>query len=113
MPLWTPSDGLRGGLEAAFQQAPLHAILVSRLYVRHNEAMSMFSQCMAAAAQGFSKYIESWVALYFATFRVPSREVSAHSWATICGTMVSNPDGHDEQWLKVFVGHLAVGRIMG
>ena len=27
--------------------------------------------------------------------------------------MVRDPDGHDEPWLKVFVGHPAVGSIMG
>ena len=40
-------------------------------------------------------------------------EVSAPSRATIRGTMVCHPDGHDEPWLKVFVGHPAAGSIMG
>ena len=49
----------------------------------------------------------------FATFRARSREVSAQSRATIRGTMVRNPDGHDEPWLKVVVGHPVVGSVMG
>ena len=68
---------------------------------------------MAAEAQAFSKWIESWLPQDFTTFRARSREVSAHSRATIRGTMVCNPDGHDEPWLKVFVGHPAIGSIMG
>ena len=86
---------------------------MSRSYITHNEAMSTFPQWMAAAAQAFSKWIESWVAQDFATFQARSHEVSAQSWATIRGTMVRNPDGHDEPWLKVFVGHPTVGSIMG
>ena len=39
--------------------------------------------------------------------------MSAQSWATIRGTMVRDSAGHDEPWLKVFVGHPAVGSIMG
>ena len=73
----------------------------------------MFPQWMAAVAQAFTRWIESWVAQDFPTFRARSREVSAQSWATIRGTMVCNPDGHDEPWLKVFVGHPATGSIMG
>ena len=79
LPPWSPLDGLPGGLHAAFQRAPLHALLVSRLYITHNEAMSTFPQWMAAAAQAFSKLIKSWVAQDFATFQARSREVSAQS----------------------------------
>ena len=75
--------------------------------------MSTFPQWMAAAAQTFGQWIESWVAQGFPTFRVRSHEVSAQSWATIRGTMVRDSDGHDVPWLKVFVGHPAVGSIMG
>ena len=43
LPPWNPFDGLPGNLQAAFQRAPLHALLVSRSYIRHDEAMSTFS----------------------------------------------------------------------
>ena len=36
-------DGLPGDLQPAFQQAPLHALLVSRSYITFDEAMSMFA----------------------------------------------------------------------
>ena len=49
LPPWKPFDGLLGSLQA-FQRAPLHALLVSRWYITHNEAMSTFPQWMAAAA---------------------------------------------------------------
>ena len=111
LPPCNPFDGLPGGLQAAFQLPPLHALLVSRWYITHNKAMSTFPQRMAAEAQAFSKWIESWVAQDFATFRARSREVSAQSWATIRGTLV--PHGHDQPWLKVFVSHPPVGSIMG
>ena len=75
--------------------------------------MSTFPERTAAAAQAFSKWIESWVAQDFATFRARSCEVSSQSRATIGGTMVRNQYCHDEPWLKVFVGHPAVGSIMG
>ena len=74
--------------------------------------MSTFLQRTAAAAQAFSKWIESWVAQDFTTFQARSREVSAQSWATIRGTMERNPDVYDEPWLKVFVSDHAVGSIM-
>ena len=57
--------------------------------------------------------MEAWLAQDFPRFRARSREVSAQSSATIRGTMVRNSDGHEEPWLKVFVGHPAVGSIMG
>ena len=103
LPPWNPFDGL--------QRAPLHAKLVSRSYITHNKAISTFPEWMAAAAQAFSKWIEYWVAQDFPTFRAQTREVSAQSWATIRGTMVRDSDDHDETWLKVFVGHRAVGSI--
>ena len=46
-------------------------------------------------------------------FRERSRTVSAQSWATICGTMVRDSDGHGEPLLQVFASHPAVGSIMG
>ena len=54
LPPWNPFDRLPGGLQAAFQRAPLQALLVSRSYITHGEAMSTFPQWMAAAAQAFS-----------------------------------------------------------
>ena len=102
-----------GRSPTAFQRAPLHALLVSRLYVTHGEAMSTFPHWMAAAVQAFSAWLEYWVAQDFATFRARPREVSTPLWTTIRGTMVRNSDGHDEPWLKVFVGHPAVGSVMG
>ena len=108
-----PFDGLPGSLQVAFQRAPLHALLVSRSYITHVEAMSTFPQLMVAAAQAFSQWIESWVAQDFPAFRERSRTVSAQSWATIHGTMVRDPDGRGEPWLQVFANHPAVGNIMG
>ena len=113
LPLWNPFDGLPGDLHAAFQRAPLHALLVSRSYIAYNEAMSTFPQWMAAAAQALSAWLQSWVTEDFAAFRARSTEVSAQSWASIRGTMVRDSDGHNEPWLKVFVGFLAVGSVMG
>ena len=66
------------------------------LYIMHNKAMSTFPRWMAAAAQAFSKWIESCVAQGFARLRARSREVSSQSWATIRRTMACDPDGHDE-----------------
>ena len=113
LPPWNPFDGVPSSLRAAFQRAPLHALPVSRSYITHNETTSTFPQWMAAAAQTFSQWIESWVAQDFPTFRGRSREVSAQSWATIRGTMVRDSAGHDKPWLKVFAGHPAIGSIMG
>ena len=110
---WNPFDGLPSGLQAAFQRAPLHALVVSRSYITPNAAMSTFPQWIAGAAQAFSKWIESSVGQDFATPRARSRESSAQSRTTIRGTMVRNPDGHDEPWLKMFVSHPAVRTIMG
>ena len=59
LPPWNPYDGLLGNLHAAFQRAPLHALLVSRSYITYKEAMSSFPQWMAAVAQAFSQWIES------------------------------------------------------
>ena len=46
LPLWNPYDGVPGNLQATFQKAPLHALLVSRSCIPHDEAMSTFPQCM-------------------------------------------------------------------
>ena len=59
LPPWNPFDGLSGSLQAAFQRAPLHALLVSRSYITQDEAMSTFPQWMAAAAKAFSRWIET------------------------------------------------------
>ena len=53
LPPWNPFDGLPDNLQATLQRAPLHALLVSRSYITHDEAMSTFPQWMAAAAQAF------------------------------------------------------------
>ena len=60
-PPWNPYDGFPGNLQATFQRAPLHALLVSRSYITYEEAMSLFPHWMAAVAQAFSQWIESWV----------------------------------------------------
>ena len=104
LPPWNPYDGLPGNLQAAFQRAPLHALLVSRWYITHDEAMSTFPQWMAAAAPAFGQWIESWIAHDYPAFRERSRTVSAHSWATIRGTMVRDSD---EPWLQVFANDSA------
>ena len=113
LPPWNPFDGLPGDLQAAFQQVPLHGLLVSRSYITYDEAMSTFPQWMAAAAQAFNAWLESWETRDFAASRARSREVSAEPWATVRGTMVRDSDGRDEPWLKVFVGLPAVGSVMG
>ena len=110
---WNPFEGLPGSLQAAFQRAPLDALLVSWSYITHTDAMSMFPKCMAAAAHTFSQWIESSVAQAFPAFRERSCTVSAQSWATIRGTMVRDRDGRGEPWLKVFASHRAVQNIMG
>ena len=113
LPPWNPFNGLLSTLQAAFQRAPLHALLVSTSYITHVEAMSTFPHWMAAAAQAFSHWIESWVAQEFPAFRERSHTVSAQCWATIYGTMVRGPDGRGEPWPQVSASHPAVGYIMG
>ena len=41
-PPWNPFAGLPGDLRATFQRAPLHALLLPRLCIAHEEAMSLF-----------------------------------------------------------------------
>ena len=41
-PPWNPFAGLPGDLRATFQRAPLHALLVPRSCIAHEEAMSLF-----------------------------------------------------------------------
>ena len=65
------------------------------------------------APQAFSQWIKSWVAQDFPAFRERSRTVSAQSWATSRGTLVRDPDGRGEPWLKMFASHPAVGNITG
>ena len=59
---WNPFAGLPGDLRATFQRAPLHALLVSRSCIEHEEALSLFPHWMAAVAQAFDLWIRSWVA---------------------------------------------------
>ena len=92
-PPWNPFDGLPDDLQATFQRAPLYALLVPRSYIAHEEAMSSFPHWMAAVAQAFSQWIESWMTRDYPAFRERSRVVSAQSWATVRGTMVRGPDG--------------------
>ena len=61
LPPWILFNGLPGDLQPAFQQEAPHALLVSRSYIRCAKAMSTFPQWMAAAAQAFSAWLESWV----------------------------------------------------
>ena len=68
-PPWNPFDGLPDNLQATFQRAPLHAVLVPRSYIAHEETMSSFPHWMAAVAQAFSQWIESWVAWDYPAFR--------------------------------------------
>ena len=92
-PPCNPFDGLTGNLQATFQRAPLNALLVSRSYITYEEAMSSFPHWMAAVAQAFSQWIESWMVRDYPAFRERSRMVSAQSWATVRGTMVRGPNG--------------------
>ena len=112
-PLWNPFDGLPSDLQATFQRAPLHALLVPRSYIAHEEAMSLFPHWMAAVAQAFSQWIGSWMARDFPAFREWSCVVSAQSWAMVRGTMVRGPDGQSDPWLQVYADHRAVGNVMG
>ena len=92
-PPWNPFDGLPDDLQATFQRPPLHALLVPRSYIAHEEAMSSFPHWMAAVAQAFNHWIESWMTRDYPAFRERSRMVSAQSWAMVRGTMVRGPDG--------------------
>ena len=76
-PLWNPFDGLPGNLQATFQRAPLHALLVSMSYITYEEAMSLFPHWMAAVAQAFSRWIQSWMIKDYPAFRERSRMVFA------------------------------------
>ena len=112
-PPWNPFAGLLGDLRATFQRAPLHATLVPRSYIAHEEAMSLFPHWMAAVAQAFSQWVGSWMARDFPAFREWSPVVSAQSWAMVRGTMVRGPDGQSDPWLHVYADHPAVGNVMG
>ena len=112
-PLWNPFDGLPSDLQATFQRAPLHALLVPRSYIAGEEAMSLFPHWMAAVAQAPSQWIGSWMAWDFSAFREWSRVVSAQSWAMVSGTLVRGPDGQSDPCLQVYAGHPAVGNVMG
>ena len=112
-PPWNLFDGLPDDLQATFQRAPLHALLVPRSYIAHEEAMSSFPHWMAAVAQAFSQWIESWMTRDYPAFWERSRMVSAQSWATVCGTMVRGLDGHSDPWLQVYADHPDVANIMG
>ena len=72
-----PFDGLPSDLQATFQRAPLHALLVPRSYIAHEEALSLFPHWMAAVAQAFSQWIGSWMTRDFPALREWSRVVSA------------------------------------
>ena len=74
--------------------------------------MSLVPQWMAAVAQPFSQWIQSWMVQDYSAFQELSPMVSAQSWATIRGTMVRGADGRSEPWLQVFTGHLAGGNYM-
>ena len=75
-PPWNPFDGLPNALQATFQRAPIHALLVPSA---HEEAMSLFPRWMAAVAQAFSQWIGSWITGDYPAFREWSRVVSAQS----------------------------------
>ena len=111
-PPWNPFAGLPGDLRATFQRVPLHALLVPRSCIAHEEAMSLFPHWMAAVAQAFSQWIGSWVARDITAFREWTRVVLAQSWALVRGTMVRSPDGQSEPWLQVYANHPAMGNVM-
>ena len=112
-PPWNPFDGLPNDLQATFQRAPLHGLMVPRSYIAHEEAMSLFPHWMAAVAQALSQWIGSWMPRNFPAFREWSRVVSAQSWAMGSGTMVIGPDSRRDSWLQVYADHPALGNIMG
>ena len=101
-PPWNPFAGLPGDLRATFRRALLHAPLVSRSCIEHDETLSLFPHWMAAVAQAFDQWIGSWVARDITTFREWSRVVSAHSWAQVRGTKVRSPEGQSDPWLQVY-----------
>ena len=68
-PPWNPFDGLPSDLQATFQRAPLHALLVLTSYNAHEEAMSLFPHSMAPVAQAFSQWNASWMARDFPALR--------------------------------------------
>ena len=112
-PPWNLFDGLPSDLQATFRRAPLHALLVPRSYIAHEEAMSLFPHWMAALAQAFGQWISSWMDRDFPAFRECSRVVSAQSWALVSRTLVRGPDSQSDPWLQVYAGHPAVGNVMG
>ena len=108
-----PFDGLPIDVQVILQRAPLHALLVPRSYIAHEEAMSSFPHWMAAVAQAFSQWIGSWMTGDYAAFREWSRVVSSQSWAMVRGTMVRGHDSQSDPWPQVYADHPAVGNIMG
>ena len=95
-PPWNPFDGLPNDVQATFQRAPLHALLVPRSYIAHEDAMSLFPQWMAAVAKAFNQWIGSWMARDYPAFRAWICVVSAQSWAMVSGTMLRGPDGQSD-----------------
>ena len=100
-------------LFAAVQATSLHALMVPRSYIAHEEAMTSFPDWMAAVAQAFSQWIGSWLTRDYPAFRGWSRVVSAQSWAIMRGTMVRGPDGQSDTWLQVYADHPVVRNILG
>ena len=113
LPPWNPYNGIPGNLQAIFQRAPLHALLVSMSYTTHDEAMCPFLSWMATVAQAFGQWFESSVVQDYPTFLKRTSTVSAQSWVTIRGTMVRSSDSQGEPWLEVFANHPAVENVMG
>ena len=112
-PPWNTFEGLTNDLQATFQRAPLHALLLPRSYIAQEEAFSLFPHWMAAVVQAFSQWIGSWMARDYPAFRECSRVVSAQSWAIVRGTMVRGPDCQSDPGLQVYADHPSVESIMG
>ena len=112
-PPWNPYDGLPGNLQATFQRARLHGLLLFRSYITYQEAMFTFFHWIAAVAQAFSQCIECRVVQDYLAFREWSRMVSALSCATVRAAKVQSPDGRSEPWLQLVIDYQAVGSVMG
>ena len=110
---WNPFDGLPSNPQTTFQRAPLHALLVPRSYIAHEETMSLFPRWMSAVAQVFSQWIGSWMARDFPAYREWSGMVSAQSRPLVTGTLMRGPDSQSDPWLQAYAEHPAVGSVMG
>ena len=95
------------------RRAPLHAMLVSRATITHDEAMRLFPGWLTAVSAVHDSLLRSWESRNFADLRAGARVVSAQTWGTLRGTRVKSQGGAAVPWLEAFVTCPALASILG